>query len=158
MTHFHFWVNYPFKVLVAEKPHFEQRFYFLMRYPFKNHFGFQSLNIMLEYTSIYVCQCCSLDTWWGLWLASLSSGCWHKAVKSRKDKMFVVNAVCFLCVCVFQCDHYRRGIISGSVCKSLCEEKTLSLQRCLSTSPTHQVNSQKHTDNWFAPKNVIFKW
>ncbi|XP_017577549.1 divergent protein kinase domain 1B [Pygocentrus nattereri] len=39
------------------------------------------------------------------------------------------------------CEHYRRGIISGSVCKSLCEEKTLTLQRCLSTSPAHQVYS-----------------
>ncbi|KAG9266012.1 protein FAM69B-like [Astyanax mexicanus] len=39
------------------------------------------------------------------------------------------------------CEHYRRGIISGSVCKSLCEEKTLTLQRCLSTSPTNQVYS-----------------
>ncbi|XP_066501470.1 divergent protein kinase domain 1B [Hoplias malabaricus] len=42
---------------------------------------------------------------------------------------------------VIICEHYRRGIISGSVCKSLCEEKTLTLQRCLSTSPTHQVYS-----------------
>uniref|UniRef100_A0AAY5EQN0 FAM69 N-terminal domain-containing protein n=1 Tax=Electrophorus electricus TaxID=8005 RepID=A0AAY5EQN0_ELEEL len=39
---------------------------------------------------------------------------------------------------VLICEHYQRGIISGSVCKSLCEEKTLTLQRCLSTSPTHQ--------------------
>ncbi|XP_035377444.1 divergent protein kinase domain 1B [Electrophorus electricus] len=42
---------------------------------------------------------------------------------------------------VLICEHYQRGIISGSVCKSLCEEKTLTLQRCLSTSPTHQVYS-----------------
>ncbi|XP_076836750.1 divergent protein kinase domain 1B [Brachyhypopomus gauderio] len=39
------------------------------------------------------------------------------------------------------CEHYERGIISGSVCKSLCEEQTLTLQRCLSTSPTRQVYS-----------------
>ncbi|XP_060791716.1 divergent protein kinase domain 1B [Neoarius graeffei] len=39
------------------------------------------------------------------------------------------------------CEHYRKGIISGSVCQSLCEEKTLTLQHCLSTLPTHQVYS-----------------
>ncbi|XP_017286750.1 divergent protein kinase domain 1B [Kryptolebias marmoratus] len=37
------------------------------------------------------------------------------------------------------CDHYRRGIISGSSCKALCDQKTLSLHRCMSTSSTHQV-------------------
>uniref|UniRef100_A0A8C4SWD0 Divergent protein kinase domain 1B n=1 Tax=Erpetoichthys calabaricus TaxID=27687 RepID=A0A8C4SWD0_ERPCA len=39
------------------------------------------------------------------------------------------------------CDHYRRGIISGSSCQDLCEEGTLMLQHCLSSSPTHQVYS-----------------
>ncbi|XP_008401639.1 divergent protein kinase domain 1B isoform X2 [Poecilia reticulata] len=37
------------------------------------------------------------------------------------------------------CDHYRRGIISGSSCKALCDQKTLTLHRCMSTSSTHQV-------------------
>ncbi|XP_059906468.1 divergent protein kinase domain 1B [Gadus macrocephalus] len=37
------------------------------------------------------------------------------------------------------CDHYRRGIISGSACKALCDQRTLTLQRCLSTSPAYQV-------------------
>uniref|UniRef100_A0A1A8CQ87 Family with sequence similarity 69, member B n=1 Tax=Nothobranchius kadleci TaxID=1051664 RepID=A0A1A8CQ87_NOTKA len=37
------------------------------------------------------------------------------------------------------CDHYRRGIISGSSCKALCDQKTLSLHHCMSTSSTHQV-------------------
>lgn len=48
---------------------------------------------------------------------------------------------CFVCVCMCQCEHYHKGLVSGSVCKSLCEEKTLTLQHCLSTSPTHQVNT-----------------
>ena len=43
-----------------------------------------------------------------------------------------------------QCDHYRRGIISGSACKALCDQRTLTLQRCLSTSPAYQVHKQAH--------------
>ncbi|KAF3849332.1 hypothetical protein F7725_015829 [Dissostichus mawsoni] len=39
------------------------------------------------------------------------------------------------------CDHYRRGIISGSSCKALCDQRTLTMQRCMSTSSTHQVYS-----------------
>ncbi|KAL4623352.1 protein FAM69B-like [Arapaima gigas] len=39
------------------------------------------------------------------------------------------------------CDHYRRGIISGSSCKAQCEDNTLVLQQCLSSSPKHQVYS-----------------
>ncbi|XP_019728588.1 divergent protein kinase domain 1B isoform X2 [Hippocampus comes] len=37
------------------------------------------------------------------------------------------------------CDHYSRGVISGSSCKALCEHKTLTLRHCLSTSSQHQV-------------------
>lgn len=41
--------------------------------------------------------------------------------------------------CPWQCDHYRRGIISGSSCKALCDQRTLRLQHCMSTSSTHQA-------------------
>ncbi|CAL8277295.1 unnamed protein product [Merluccius merluccius] len=44
------------------------------------------------------------------------------------------------------CNHYRRGIISGSSCKALCDQRTLSLQRCMSTSPTYQVYSGQWKD------------
>ncbi|KAJ1146035.1 hypothetical protein NDU88_012317 [Pleurodeles waltl] len=37
------------------------------------------------------------------------------------------------------CDQYKKGIISGSSCKDLCEDHTLVLQQCLSSSPAHQV-------------------
>ncbi|XP_061912991.1 divergent protein kinase domain 1B isoform X2 [Entelurus aequoreus] len=37
------------------------------------------------------------------------------------------------------CNHYKRGVIAGSSCKALCEQKTLTLQRCMSTSSKHQV-------------------
>lgn len=39
------------------------------------------------------------------------------------------------------CDHYKRGIISGSSCRALCDQKSLTMTRCMSTSPTHQVYS-----------------
>ncbi|XP_068270072.1 divergent protein kinase domain 1B [Nyctibius grandis] len=39
------------------------------------------------------------------------------------------------------CDQYKKGIISGSTCKDLCEERSLLFQRCLSSSPTQQVYS-----------------
>jgi len=38
-----------------------------------------------------------------------------------------------------QCDQYKKGIISGSTCKDLCEERSLLFQHCLSSSPTQQV-------------------
>lgn len=38
-----------------------------------------------------------------------------------------------------QCDQYKKGIISGSTCKDLCEERGLLFQHCLSSSPTQQV-------------------
>ncbi|GAB0198570.1 divergent protein kinase domain 1B [Grus japonensis] len=39
------------------------------------------------------------------------------------------------------CDQYKKGIISGSTCKDLCEERSLLFQHCLSSSPTQQVYS-----------------
>lgn len=38
-----------------------------------------------------------------------------------------------------QCDQYKKGIISGSTCRDLCDEHTLVFQHCLSSSPTQQV-------------------
>uniref|UniRef100_A0A8C4WCA7 Divergent protein kinase domain 1B n=1 Tax=Gopherus evgoodei TaxID=1825980 RepID=A0A8C4WCA7_9SAUR len=38
------------------------------------------------------------------------------------------------------CDQYKKGIISGSTCKDLCEAHTLVFQQCLSSSPTQQAN------------------
>lgn len=55
----------------------------------------------------------------------------------------VINPV--HCLVYVQCDHYRRGIISGSSCKALCEQKTLTMQRCMSTSSTHQVQLSNRT-------------
>ncbi|XP_073415553.1 divergent protein kinase domain 1B isoform X1 [Dendrobates tinctorius] len=37
------------------------------------------------------------------------------------------------------CDQYKKGIISGSACKDLCDDHTLVFHQCLSSSPTHQV-------------------
>ncbi|XP_067086865.1 divergent protein kinase domain 1A-like isoform X2 [Osmerus mordax] len=37
------------------------------------------------------------------------------------------------------CDKYRRGIIDGSACSSLCEKDTLYLGKCLSVKPNNQA-------------------
>ncbi|KAJ6653317.1 hypothetical protein lerEdw1_009346 [Lerista edwardsae] len=50
------------------------------------------------------------------------------------------------------CDQYSKGIISGSTCKDLCDEHTLVLQQCLSSSPIHQVYS-----GLWEEKEVIIK-
>ncbi|XP_064848398.1 divergent protein kinase domain 1A-like [Oncorhynchus masou masou] len=49
------------------------------------------------------------------------------------------------------CDKYRRGIIDGSACSSLCDKDTLYLGRCLSTSPNHQV----YTGGWGDVDGVV---
>ncbi|NP_001122210.1 divergent protein kinase domain 1B precursor [Danio rerio] len=73
-----------------------------------------------------------LVAWFGILVAS-----WVIYMQYSSYSELCRGHVCTMLIC----DHYRRGIISGSVCKSLCEEKTLSLHHCLSTSPTHQVYS-----------------
>ncbi|XP_067868096.1 divergent protein kinase domain 1B isoform X2 [Heterodontus francisci] len=50
------------------------------------------------------------------------------------------------------CDRYKKGIISGSACKDLCEENTLLFQQCLSSNPVHQVYGGTWRD-----KEVIIK-
>ncbi|XP_034036619.1 divergent protein kinase domain 1A-like isoform X2 [Thalassophryne amazonica] len=39
------------------------------------------------------------------------------------------------------CDKYRKGVIAGSACRSLCEKDTLQLRKCLSVQPHSQVYS-----------------
>ncbi|XP_041704532.1 divergent protein kinase domain 1A-like isoform X2 [Coregonus clupeaformis] len=39
------------------------------------------------------------------------------------------------------CDKYRKGVIDGSACSSLCEKETLYLGKCLSAKPNNQVYS-----------------
>lgn len=73
-----------------------------------------------------------LVVWFGILVAS-----WMLYMQYSSYSELCRGHVCTMIIC----DHYQRGIISGSACKSLCEEKTLSLQHCLSTSPTHQVYS-----------------
>lgn len=49
-----------------------------------------------------------------------------------------LNAMSDSCL-VFKCDKYRRGIIDGSACSSLCDKDTFYMSRCLSTLPNNQV-------------------
>uniref|UniRef100_A0A3B4Z348 Protein FAM69A-like n=1 Tax=Stegastes partitus TaxID=144197 RepID=A0A3B4Z348_9TELE len=49
------------------------------------------------------------------------------------------------------CDKYRRGIIDGSACSSLCDKETLYMSRCLSTLPNNQV----YTGSWGDHDGII---
>lgn len=40
----------------------------------------------------------------------------------------------------FQCDKYKKGVIDGSACSSLCEKQTLYLGKCLTANPNSQVS------------------
>lgn len=42
--------------------------------------------------------------------------------------------------CVFQCDKYKKGVIGGSACSSLCEKGTLYLGKCFTAKPKSQVS------------------
>lgn len=42
--------------------------------------------------------------------------------------------------CIFQCDKYRKGVIDGSACSSLCEKDTLYLGKCFTVKPNSQVS------------------
>lgn len=42
-----------------------------------------------------------------------------------------------------QCDKYRKGVIAGSACSSLCDKETLYMSRCLSTLPNNQVGQRR---------------
>lgn len=44
-----------------------------------------------------------------------------------------------------KCDKYRRGLIDGSACSSLCEKGTLYLGKCFTAKPKSQVRSRLHT-------------
>ncbi|CAG5861648.1 unnamed protein product [Menidia menidia] len=49
------------------------------------------------------------------------------------------------------CDKYRKGVIDGAVCSSLCEKNTLYLGTCLTAKP----NSQVYSGNWGDLEGVI---
>ncbi|KAG9278834.1 protein FAM69A-like [Astyanax mexicanus] len=49
------------------------------------------------------------------------------------------------------CDQYRKGVIDGSACSSLCEKGSLYFGRCLSSKPNNQV----YTGSWGDVDGVI---
>ncbi|KAM9386027.1 divergent protein kinase domain 1A isoform 1-T1 [Pholidichthys leucotaenia] len=50
-----------------------------------------------------------------------------------------------------QCDKYRKGVIDGSACSSLCEKDTLYLGKCFTADP----NSQVYSGSWGDLEGVI---
>ncbi|KAF6730727.1 Protein FAM69A [Oryzias melastigma] len=49
------------------------------------------------------------------------------------------------------CEKYRRGVIDGSACSSLCDKETLYFGRCLSSLPNNQV----YTGSWGDHSGII---
>ncbi|XP_037530627.1 divergent protein kinase domain 1A isoform X1 [Nematolebias whitei] len=49
------------------------------------------------------------------------------------------------------CDKYRKGLIDGSVCSSMCEKETLYLGKCFTAKPSSQV----YSGNWGDLPGVI---
>ncbi|XP_053743966.1 divergent protein kinase domain 1B [Synchiropus splendidus] len=70
------------------------------------------------------------------WLGILIGG-WLVYMQYSSYSELCRGHVCQMVIC----DHYRRGLISGSSCKALCDHKSLTLHRCMSTSAIHQVYS-----------------
>ncbi|XP_061436114.1 divergent protein kinase domain 1B-like isoform X2 [Lethenteron reissneri] len=81
-----------------------------------------------------------------VWLGVLV-GSWVLYMQYSSYTELCRGAVCKIMVC----DQYKKGIIAGSACSALCEEKTLQFQRCLSTHPTRQV----YTGRWGKADVVI---
>ncbi|XP_067826128.1 divergent protein kinase domain 1B-like isoform X2 [Heptranchias perlo] len=69
-----------------------------------------------------------------MWLAILL-GSWVLYVHYSSYSELCQGHICQMIIC----DRYKKGIISGSACKDLCEENTLLFQQCLSSNPMHQV-------------------
>ncbi|XP_026856495.2 divergent protein kinase domain 1A [Electrophorus electricus] len=49
------------------------------------------------------------------------------------------------------CDKFRKGVIDGTACSSLCEKNTLYLGKCLSAKPSNQV----YSGNWGDMEGII---
>ncbi|CAG5867632.1 unnamed protein product [Menidia menidia] len=81
-----------------------------------------------------------LLAWLGIlivsWIVYMQYASYAELCRGHVCLMVILTCVFFSFI---QCDHYKRGIISGSSCKALCDQKTLTLHHCMSTSPTNQV-------------------
>lgn len=57
---------------------------------------------------------------------------------------------------IFQCDKYRKGLIGGSACSSLCEKDTLYLGKCFSAKPGSQVSAHVLLRGQASPADFLF--
>lgn len=60
--------------------------------------------------------------------------------ETNLDDMQTLYDVCRVAILIFQCDKYRKGVIGGSACSSLCEKDTLYLGKCFTAKPDSQVS------------------
>lgn len=61
-----------------------------------------------------------------------------------------------LCLVIFQCEKYRKGVIGGSACSSLCEKDTLYLGKCFSAKPGSQVSAHALLHGHASPVDFLF--
>ncbi|XP_021117391.1 protein FAM69B isoform X2 [Heterocephalus glaber] len=71
-----------------------------------------------------------------VWL-SVFAGSWLVYVHYSSYSELCRGHVCQVVIC----DQYRKGIISGSICRDLCELHTVEWRTCLSPAPGQQVYS-----------------
>lgn len=57
---------------------------------------------------------------------------------------------------ILQCDKYRKGVIGGSACSSLCEKDTLYLGKCFSAKPGSQVSAHALLHGHASPMDFLF--
>lgn len=72
----------------------------------------------------------------------------HECRNSIVSIWFVSAEGCsLLTACPFspKCDKYRRGLIDGSACSSLCEKGSVYLGKCVTAKASSQVRSRLHT-------------
>ncbi|XP_057712844.1 divergent protein kinase domain 1A isoform X1 [Corythoichthys intestinalis] len=74
----------------------------------------------------------------GSWVLYVQYSAYTELCRGRQCK----NAIC---------DKYKRGIIDGSACSSLCDKDTFYMSRCLSTFPNNQV----YTGSWGDREGII---
>lgn len=56
---------------------------------------------------------------------------------------------------IFQCEKYRKGLIGGSACSSLCEKDTLYLGKCFSAKPGSQVSAHILLRGHASPADLV---
>lgn len=90
----------------------------------------------------------------GSWIVYVEYSSYTELCRGHECKNSIVSTVSCLSLPMLQspvaqllsilskCEKYRRGLIDGSACSSLCEKDTLHLGKCFTAKPKSQVGSR----------------